>query len=394
MFEFCFQLLRLAICIVIGLFIWQSDQSLFINVVVLLLVLCILIPALSALKTLLVYKNYFNFNNINEPKKIVAGDFICNIACKFALAAHFAAVVYRDDKPEKERALCDLEPGNPYGMPSDEQGEWIRWEGNGSTDVKPAFADKSGLYYETYVYLKQNRDIEFAMICFRGTENHKGQFRKDWGTNIAASIGKVPKQYVVAFEKMQHLIPALKKENPNIKIYSVGHSLGGGLAQSVGYMSKDIDAVFTFNSSPVTNWGWLAQKGLIQNRFPTIFRLTNGGEILWHLRNVATTFSSTRFNRHDIDIQLTEKHLFEAHSMPFMAGGLVFILMGCYENMKRGVDGSVNPATMKIDGLPQMTKQYIELNLIDNKDGYSYCDDEIKKWFREIVLVKDFCLNI
>lgn len=83
-------------------------------------------------------------------------------------------------------------------------------------------------------------------------------------------------------------------------IHAVGHSLGGGLAQQAGYLSKKIKEVYTFNTSPVTNWTHLRLRGLVRNGYPIIHRIYNSGEGLSGIRATATAATTARHGLHDI----------------------------------------------------------------------------------------------
>lgn len=144
----------------------------------------------------------------------------------------------------------------------------------------------------------------------------------DWGSNLVSALGFEPAEYKLARENLLPLILALKNANRNgsrLNIYAVGHSLGGGLAQQAGYLSKDIDEVFTFNMSPVTNWSYLRMKGKVGNAHPIIHRIYHGGEFLEQARFVSTSFTQARYGRHDIELQFEPRSEFSGHSMNIIA---------------------------------------------------------------------------
>jgi len=167
------------------------------------------------------------------------------IADEFGHMALFARVSYRHDLKaiNKLNSACNS-TNDDYGMPKNDAtgGKWMRWKGPHACgdDV-----DESGLYYETYIYKNGIGPIEEAVISFRGTENSVGQLLKDWTTNASAAFGIQPKQYYLASIYLPDLITALTRLNPDIRIYAVGHYLGGGLAQQAGYQFRDIRKVFT-----------------------------------------------------------------------------------------------------------------------------------------------------
>lgn len=170
--------------------------------------------------------------------------------------------------------------------------------------------------------------ITKAVIAYRGTENRSGQTWPDWSTNVANALGFEPRQYVLARERLETLTAGLLAESgaKALPIYAVGHSLGGGLAQQAGYLSRNITEVYAFNTSPVTNWTNLRLQGLVKNGYPIIHRVHNGGEGLAGIRATATATTAARHGRHDIGIQFGEKELIAGHSMAMLACGFAKIL--------------------------------------------------------------------
>jgi len=262
------------------------------------------------------------------------------IAHKFGLMALFAKVVYRDDLVESERTgvgckylsrskqASEAVPG--YGMPSDNptsassgpNNRWLRWH-EIIEEAGPPCMDKGGLYYETYIHLNSQGKLDKVVIAFRGTENYRTQLVRDWTTNFAAAFGIEPSQYRLARDAMEHLIPTIVKrfeaEGMPVKIFTTGHSLGGGLAQQLGYMTDHVSEVVTFNTTPVTNWTFLRLDKKVVNHYPTIYRLEHEGEFLGFARFVATTATKATYNRYDIGLQINEKGLFEGHKIAIFA---------------------------------------------------------------------------
>jgi pimeloyl-ACP methyl ester carboxylesterase len=265
-----------------------------------------------------------------QPPPLATDAYVVETAHKFALMALFAEVVYRRDIPKDVRTGqgCDyLKPGNAgskralFGMPRGgaEAGRWERWIPTaGPADVRPC-EDSSGLYYETYVHVDGDGKLDEAVIAYRGTENRSGQYWYDWSSNFVALLGIEPPQYALAAERLEPLVKALKaqldRDGKGGKIYVVGHSLGGGLAQQAGYLSKDVAEVVTFNTSPVTNWSYLRLHEKVRNAYPTIHRLYHGGEFLEKVRFVTTSLTEARFGRHDIGLQLQDRSNFGGHDM-------------------------------------------------------------------------------
>lgn len=254
-------------------------------------------------------------------------------ASRFAAMALFSQAVYRDDLKPVDRwggACKYLKPGAEVptdGMPKGAGGAWKRWTGH-----PKACLDEDGLAYETYVWERSGGSIEAAVIAFRGTENVGGQIAEDWGSNFAMALGIEPPEYRRAQAPVKELVAALDVVKNGIPIYATGHSLGGGLAQQAGYLSKQVRAVYAFNSSPVTNWSNLAikqsfaqQEGkgpVIEQRNPFVFRVYHRHEGLQYLRDAAGRFVSRNLNRRDYEFHFKDGGVVESHSMALLACNL------------------------------------------------------------------------
>ncbi len=269
-------------------------------------------------------------NDRTEPDNR-ADAFLTEMAERFGVMALFAEVVYRRDLPPEARdgqGCRYLEPGAPpldFGMPRDASGRgWKRWVP--PPDLQPpvvACLDESGLYYETYVLETADGRLTEAVIAFRGTENRASQLIPDWGSNLTAFLGFEPRQYRLSRRHLPALIDTLeerfRRDGTEPLIHVTGHSLGGGLAQQAGYLSRAIGEVFTFNTSPVTNWSHLRLDGAVGNAYPIFHRIYHGGEILEKIRFVSTAVTEARYGRHDIGLQLESRRNFGGHSMKIIA---------------------------------------------------------------------------
>lgn len=263
-------------------------------------------------------------------------EFSQQLAKKLGVMALFAYVVYRTGPVQKDPqgAGCGyLTSGidDDYGMPRSDAGQWQRWR---PKDVTPSSADpvspcldQDGLFYETYVYRLPDGTPTEAVIAFRGTENSPlSEAVKDWQANIWAALGMEPGQYRLAREQIPKVIERLRQENPDIAIYATGHSLGGGLAQQAGYLSRHIKEVFTFNTSPVTNWTWLKIHDAIDKEYPAIYRIFHSGEILEKVRFVTTNFTSASYGRYDIGVQYEPRSNVGGHAMTILACKFVSVI--------------------------------------------------------------------
>ena len=255
------------------------------------------------------------------------------LAQRFGLMALFAKAVYRNDMKDPGNGegcsyLSDHQPSPTalptYGMPSDSTGGWRRVSEVVTPGVHPC-VDKGGLYFETYIHqaTAPNARVDTVVIAFRGTENSANQIVADWSTNFSAALGVEPSEYRVARLAMDDLVKNLMSrytvDGQKPDLYAVGHSLGGGLAQQLGYMRPEVKAVYTFNTTPVTNWSSLRLVREVGNNYPTIYRLEHGGEFLSLPRGVASAATTSRYGRYDIQVQIEKKSLFGGHAVAIFA---------------------------------------------------------------------------
>ena len=305
------------------------------------------------------------------------------LAKPFALMALFAKVVYRKDLDESVRKAqgCSYVDAGPLqldvGMPEEHDapgsnGEktsgWRRWDGRvGTARVAAPCVDQAGLFMETYVHYVRNKDgmggeaIDKAVIAFRGTENDSWSEKvADWSTNFSALLGIEPHEYMLAQRAAKAVVDALRDNYPDVELYATGHSLGGGLAQQAGYLDARIKAVYAFDTTPVTNWSHLqkrqnregaackkalldkplpnpaaqdaalqaCQTVVIQNPYPTIYRVSHWNEGLDYVRNVTTRFSTRRFNRSDYGFFFEKENPVAAHEMGILACHLSWLMRG------------------------------------------------------------------
>ena len=268
-------------------------------------------------------------------KSILAASNSRTLIQEFGLMAAFATMVYHRHMPVHERYA--LKPGQTSGANMEActknhathplpalmskvgqltsvtagmarvTGQWERW----LDGAEPACVSDGDLFYETYLFRRMdNGEVIDAIIAFRGTENTSEQIASDWKDNFSASMGVEPHQYKLAREKLKKTVAALKEVNSgkgNVpRIYAVGHSLGGGLAQMAAYTNQDILAAYAFNTSSVTDWSYLKPLNLVEVTDPVIYRIHQRGEFLGNLRAVTSRVNSRRFGRSDYEFNYQE----------------------------------------------------------------------------------------
>ena len=129
----------------------------------------------------------------------------------------------------------------------------------------------------------------------------------------------IPTEYDLARESAVPLARRLHAEG--MRVYLSGHSLGGGIAQSIAYQLEPELGVeaFTFDTSPVTNWTRLNADHLVKNTDPKIYRVFMNKEALENLRSFTTKFNTLRFGRSDYEFNFVNKPPVDAHSMSHLA---------------------------------------------------------------------------
>jgi dienelactone hydrolase len=123
----------------------------------------------------------------------------------------------------------------------------------GSVECKPV----GGLQFHVWRRMQGGRCRE-AVIAFRGTDKND---RGDWISNFRWLYRLAPKfdQYAQVQAHIKQVVARIKKNGcggAGTQFVSVGHSLGGGLAQQAAYAdeSNSIRYVYAFDPSPVTGF--------------------------------------------------------------------------------------------------------------------------------------------
>lgn len=215
-------------------------------------------------------------------------------AMKHAEYAWLSLIVYGKSKPARKLDLKLIEQAETvltdYG--------WSRLDFF-SRSLKIAM-HKYHLRVE--VWEKKSGTELIIAVCFGGTV-----FRnlEDWKANFRWFLPFKKDEYT---QTMKEIVPAVMKEidtrcgtgeikSQTSRLVSVGHSLGGGLAQqfAYSYLSKKgipkVSAVYAFDPSPVTGFYSVCQATRHQAcQGLTIYRLYARGEILAYLRALTSLF--------------------------------------------------------------------------------------------------------
>lgn len=206
-----------------------------------------------------------------------------------------------------------------------------------------------GIGYQLWRDLGAKGRKRLALV-FRGTDS--GQWG-DWYSNARWLTRLNPltwDQYGQTRDLMKKLIPELDRRfgKENYELVSVGHSLGGGLAQHAAYVTPVIRAVYAFDTSPVT--ASTSIDPAVKRRYRAglaIYRIYESGEVLsslrWASRQVVPLSGSNpriaelRFNfRSTLRVDGKDSGPIAEHSIRQLACDLV-----CY------VDRNGDPATCR-----------------------------------------------
>ena len=198
----------------------------------------------------------------NPPVEERAGPW----ATRFSDFAILSAIVYRNDGD-------DLQP--PPG--------WTP-----SPDALDKFDDpKTSLYFEVWENISKN-PCE-VVVVFRGTQE-----LKDWWTNARWITRFIPTgwdQYNLTREEIGKVADRARKRHGEVRMMTVGHSLGGGLAQQAAYAHPDIKQVFAFDSSPVTGFQNVPEPARTRYKAGIVIeRIFEHGEILAYARTFMRQF--------------------------------------------------------------------------------------------------------
>jgi len=134
------------------------------------------------------------------------------------------------------------------------------------------------------------RGCEFA-IAFRGTDaDDRGDFLSNvrWFARLPNRLDEYDQVRIT----IDNIVDRIRTACPSAQIVSVGHSLGGGLAQHAAYGRHDIRYVYAFDSSPVTGVFDFVKDGYLATQIGLgIDRINEGGELLEIVRLIIGGFT-------------------------------------------------------------------------------------------------------
>lgn len=226
---------------------------------------------------------------------------------------------------------------------------WKKWDFPSASLQKKML--REGMYLEV---LERDEEPHTIVVVFEGTNFSE---LPDWKANLRWFLRFIPgfkDQYTLAAGKIavefhDEIASRIKRSEAvvregklyslsghPIRIFSTGHSLGGGLAQHFAYTFKQdpvdsigpkVSEVFAFDPSPVTGWFSASDPPRTYNATDLIVnRMFEHGEVLSYIRLLTSRFAISAENpaiweyRYNFD---KEVNVIKNHSMRRLACGLV-----------------------------------------------------------------------
>lgn len=173
-------------------------------------------------------------------------------SARFAPYAAMAALVYEEAPQCEDPRVVERKPELLKFL---QDGGWRQDDGIAGL---PACDDEIGMFYR--VWVRESEAHREVVLVFRGTKDGlddwvDGNLR--WVTRFLPGEDQYVRSRKVAAALIEHLRTSTAGGAPAkpLRLYSAGHSLGGGLAQNVLYAyPRDFVQAFAFDPSPVTGY--------------------------------------------------------------------------------------------------------------------------------------------
>jgi hypothetical protein len=246
-------------------------------------------------------------------------------SARFAPYAAMAALVYEEASSCRHELPPVEYKADLAKLLSD--GGWTRYD---AVPNLPACDDDIGTFYR--IWVKEHADHQEVDIVFRGTKGGMqdwitGNLR--WLTRLLPGDDQYDRSRRYAGQVLGHVKKVFGGAGARkpLRIYAVGHSLGGGLAQNVLYaFPNDILQAYAFDPSPVTGYAdnaiperraacdCLARQLSFEAR---VYRIYETDEVLAWLRFPLKL--AVPLNRHVQEVRL---NFGNGHSMSGLAKGM------------------------------------------------------------------------
>ncbi len=237
------------------------------------------------------------------------------LALPFARVASYVYCEHLVRKVKLEKAAAEecekLHPLGDFG-----------WKGLfDSSEVLNDHEVRTGIAFSAFARPRPDGGAD-VVIAFRGTDFTK---LNDWKSNLRWITRFLPgeDQYNVLHRRSKEIIDRalngakkLLPETRSFAIYTTGHSLGGGLAQSLAYTDRRVEGAVVFNPSPVTGYSTVVRDDEV-NCNVRLLRVYERGEALQYVRSFIRQFYTLSDNIHEVAFDLLHSHgnPFRNHSM-------------------------------------------------------------------------------
>jgi hypothetical protein len=260
-------------------------------------------------------------------------------AARFAPYAVMSALAYAEDEDcAHEPKLSQEQRQHLEARLNASVGNAPKWQRVPAIELAGLCEDELGLFY--HVWQREVGDAKEVVMAFRGTWGWKDWYYGNlrWFTRFILSEDQYDRaraysDRVIAYFKQQ---PQASDSAKPVRFYSTGHSLGGGLAQTVLYQHPDkYVQAFTFDPSPVTGFTDQSTEtrlnGCACTQLPEgappgetrIYRFYESYEVLTHLRIWHKMFFTPHRHVHEIRFAFERSpNLVSQHSMVSLAMSL------------------------------------------------------------------------
>ena len=208
---------------------------------------------------------------------------------------------------------------------------------------------ESGLGFAAYARERSEKNVIELVIGFRGTDFSSWH---DWRANLRWFTRFLPgeDQYNIVYRHSEQItdmaIKLARKKFPNtqkVELYTTGHSLGGGLAQMLGYADTRYTGAVVFDPFPVTGYRTVIEDSKV-NCGLKVLRIYERGEALQIVRSSIRQFYSLTNNVSEVSMDLLHHfgNPIKNHSMSEFHQKLV--ILGGYPGKILDIPGTVDCA--------------------------------------------------
>lgn len=246
----------------------------------------------------------------HKEKKVLSDTDAQKIALLAVPFARFATHVYcnydfSSQFISEEKFACDK-------MPDISNTGWKKlfdWK-----EILTAEEMESGLQFMAFARMNADNETEI-IIGFRGTDFIS---LSDWRSNLRWFTQFLPipgsDQYQIVHLHSKRMINLARERATEkfpmakgFKIYTTGHSLGGGLAQLLAFSDEEFEGSVVFDPSPVTGYYNLVTDEEVNCKV-NIMRVYERREVLHYIRSGLRTFYNLSDNIQEVSFDTIHSH--------------------------------------------------------------------------------------